>query len=370
MTTAIGKKNIAIKERPPIAKDTNRAISEYFLSKSEEQTAIKHYPEWDLVKGEPEIELMRVRRELLTADLELQAKREEHQQRRELADRQWQELREKENLLRRSFLRFDEFVKENREKRERAVRKTRDEKERQKIREAEIAELEKNLEYLEKVRDKMQNYVEEYKPFQQYLETVLETKEFQSIAEIFNRYETLIAARTTLVQNQDDNLQALENTTAQLQKMTEEKSQNLMDLNSRLAQLQSRHEQARAKSLHWETVVSKVKEVASRKELEETQVRACIWNLYRQICRRKGVAVEAKRDDLELQLLHVKRTILELGKIVRAAKRKTAREEKQKELERTAAANKDEKCPADLRREETRSSFRSGFDETCSFRRN
>lgn len=98
----------------------------------------RHYPEWDLVKGEPVIELMRVRRELLAADLELQAKREQYQQRRELADHQWQELREKENLLRRSFIRFDEFVRENREKRERAVRKTRNEKERQKIREAEV----------------------------------------------------------------------------------------------------------------------------------------------------------------------------------------------------------------------------------------
>lgn len=61
--------------------------------------------------------------------------------------------------------------------------------------------------------------------------------------------------------------------------MTEEKSQSLMDLNSRLAQLQSRHEHARAKSLHWETVVSKVKEVASRKELEETQVCAIIFTI-------------------------------------------------------------------------------------------
>lgn len=76
--------------------------------------------------------------------------------------------------------------------------------------------MEKNLDYMEKVRDKMQGYVEQYKPFQQYLETVVETGEFQSIAEIFNRYETLIAARTALMETQDDNLHTLEKTSAEL----------------------------------------------------------------------------------------------------------------------------------------------------------
>lgn len=61
------------------------------------------------------------------------------------------------------------------------------------------------------VRDKMQRYVGEYRKYQSYLELVVnETSEFQSINEIFNRYETLVEARQALSDRQDWNLQMLE----------------------------------------------------------------------------------------------------------------------------------------------------------------
>ncbi|XP_014211769.1 coiled-coil domain-containing protein 42 homolog [Copidosoma floridanum] len=334
------KERVLVKKRPPIASDFNKAIAEYFSSKKEEQaTVIKHYPEWDDVRGEPLIDQARARRELLIAEAELQAKRLEYQARRQSYEQQWQDLREQEQQLRASFVHFDEFVRENRDKRERAERKIVIERDRQKIREAEILELDKNLENMEKVRDKMKRYVEVYRPFQGYLEKILENKEFNSIAGIFNRYEVLVAARNSLEDYQNRNLRTLETTSSQLQKMTEEKSQSLMDLNRRLAQLRDRHERARAKAVHWETMVSRIKDVCSQKELEETQVRACIWNLYRQICRRKGVPIELDRSELEEQLHHVKRTILELGKIVHAAKKKTAREKREREAKGKAGAN-------------------------------
>lgn len=48
-------------------------------------------------------------------------------------DQQWAEMRRKESLLRESFIKFDNFVKENHEKRLRAQRKINDEKDCQKI---------------------------------------------------------------------------------------------------------------------------------------------------------------------------------------------------------------------------------------------
>lgn len=64
---------------------------------------------------------------------------------------------------------------------------------------------------MEDVRDKMQRYVEEYRKYQNYLDRVVnEMGEFQSINEIFNRYETLIEARQALSDHQDKNLQLLE----------------------------------------------------------------------------------------------------------------------------------------------------------------
>lgn len=101
-------------------------------------TTRRHYPAWDAVRGEPLLELTRARREVLAAGADLEDKRAQYEAQRKLFEGQWAELREREALLRRSFLRFDEFVRENRDKRERAARKIHDEKERQKIREAEV----------------------------------------------------------------------------------------------------------------------------------------------------------------------------------------------------------------------------------------
>lgn len=63
------------------------------------------------------------------------------------------------------------------------------------------------------IRDKMQKYVKEFKGAQNYLELVVkEGGEFQSIADIFNRYESLLEARRTLSEQQDQSLQVLEET--------------------------------------------------------------------------------------------------------------------------------------------------------------
>lgn len=67
------------------------------------------------------------------------------------------------------------------------------------------------MQYMRGVRDKMQRYVGEYKKYQNYLDrVVIETGEFQSINEIFNRYETLVEARQALSDHQDRNLHMLE----------------------------------------------------------------------------------------------------------------------------------------------------------------
>lgn len=64
---------------------------------------------------------------------------------------------------------------------------------------------------MREVMDKMKRYTDMYKKYQNYLERVVnETGEFQSINDIFNRYETLVEARQALSDHQDMNLQMLE----------------------------------------------------------------------------------------------------------------------------------------------------------------
>ena len=109
--------------------------------------------------------------------------------------------------------------------------------------------------------------------------------------------------------------------------MTEAKGQMLVDLNNKLATLQGRHDRAKAQALRWETIVGRIKASAAAKNLEITRVRSCCWNMYQQLCKRKGIPVEVDKDDVENQLTHIKRTILELRRITKAAKKKTFKDQ-------------------------------------------
>ncbi|EGI64994.1 PREDICTED: coiled-coil domain-containing protein 42 like-2 [Acromyrmex echinatior] len=315
-------------QRAVIPTDSQKAVLEYFRSKEEERQSIKKYPEWDKARVCPATEVIKTRQELAEINEILKEKREEQKIRRKYMDEQWEEAREQQLQLRQSLIKFNTLVKENVEKRERADQKIKEEHERQEKYKQEIEELEQKLQYMRDVRDKMQQFVGEYRKYQNYLERVMnETDEFQTINEIFNRYETLIETRQTLSDRQDKNLQMLEEKGIKIHHLTETKTQVLMELHNKLEQLEERYDRAKVEALKWEMIVSKIKETAAAKNLELTQVKACCWNIYQQICKRKEIPVKVSSEDVEHQLVHIKRTILELKRIIKTVKKK-AREEK------------------------------------------
>ncbi|XP_034171605.1 coiled-coil domain-containing protein 42 homolog [Osmia lignaria lignaria] len=316
--------------RAPITTNSEKAVVEYFLSKQEDRN-IKKYPEWDKPRVYPALEAVRARCELAKVEKKLQAKWVEQEKKRKIMDEQWREMRLQESILRESFIKFNRFVRENQEKRERAEMKIKEERERQAKRMEEVNDLIDRLNYMKETRDKMKKHVDEYKKYQTYLDKVVnDTGEFQSIAEIFNRYETLMEARMILAEHQDKNLQILEHQGTELHHMTESKTEKFMGLNNQLAQLQARRDRAEARARKWETIVSKIKVTTAEKNLEHTQVKTCCWNLYQQICKRKGIAVTVSKDDVEQQLNQIKQTIRELKRLIKVAKKRAPKEEVRK----------------------------------------
>ncbi|XP_012062971.1 PREDICTED: coiled-coil domain-containing protein 42 homolog [Atta cephalotes] len=314
-------------QRTVIPTDSQKAVLEYFISKQEERQSIKKYPEWDKARVCPATEVIRIRQELAEINEILKEKREEQTIRRKYMDEQWEEAREQQLQLRQSLIKFNTLVRQNIEKCERAEQKIKEEHERQEKYKQEIEELEQKLQYMIGVRDKMQRFVGEYRKYQNYLDKVVnETGEFQSINEIFNRYETLVETRQTLSDQQDKNLQMLEEKGTKIHHLTETKTQVLMGLNNKVAQLQERYDRAKVETLRWETIISKIKETAATKNLELTQVKACCWNIYQQICKRKEIPVKVSSEDVEQQLIHIKRTILELKRIIKTIKKKARKE--------------------------------------------
>jgi preprotein translocase subunit SecE len=56
------------------------------------------------------------------------------------------------------------------------------------------------------------------------------------------------------------------------------------------------------------------------------KVKTTCWNLYQQTCHRQNRPVELKKDNVEQQLMYIKYTIQELGKIVHTARQHTRKE--------------------------------------------
>ncbi|XP_066589534.1 coiled-coil domain-containing protein 42 homolog [Prorops nasuta] len=293
------------------------ALREYYVSKQEAKK-IKKYPQWDELNKDPGFLLIKAQQELEKTTRELNERRDQEKIRRREMDERWDEIRKNQLLLRESFIKFNKFVKSNVDKRKRAEFKIREERKSQKELKKEIENLHNKLDRTREVLKKMKISVGDYKKYQDYMEKVAnETENFQSINDIFNRYETLIDARKVLADRQNQLLRTLEETGTEMHLMGEMKSQMLMGLNNKLAELQGRHDAAKEDALKWEGIVARSKSLVSEKNLELIRVRMCCWNIYQQMCRRKGIAMKINRDDIEQQLLFIKLTIRDLVKITK-----------------------------------------------------
>lgn len=75
--------------------------------------------------------------------------------------------------------------------------------------------------------------------------------------------------------------------------------------------------------IKWELALNRLKETAAKRHVELSHVRSAIWCLYLKICKHKGIAVEAKKDDFEQQLVVIMRALIELRRIFRLAQKRS-----------------------------------------------
>lgn len=109
-------------------------------------------------------------------------------------------------------------------------------------------------------------------------------------------------------------------------KLTEEKTLAMMGLHNAMADLTSRYEVAKSKALHWETLVTKIKNTLVSKLSDLNEIRQACWSMYLSMCKRKEIEAELDKDDIESQLLFIKQTMLELKRITRIAMRRATRD--------------------------------------------
>lgn len=130
-------------------------------------------------------------------------------------------------------------------------------------------------------------------------------------------------AKKDLSAKQERNLSALENARSNMMKLTEEKELVIMGLNNEVADLQGRHDTAMNKAFKWEATVVEIKNIAVKKIAEINQVRRTCWIIYLQMCKRKEIEPEIAENDIEKQLVFIKKTLAELKGITAISKKWT-----------------------------------------------
>ncbi|VVC97045.1 coiled-coil domain-containing protein 42 homolog [Leptidea sinapis] len=321
---------IVIPQGPPV-----ESTPEYYKSLMESSRMISKYPVWDVARPTPQVLMEQARRDLMEADEKLALKREEERRNRTEMDAKWQELREKEMVLKDSFISFNKFIRENQEKRERAERKMEADLEVLERKSRETEEMKRKVEEMEEVRALMEKQVQDYTIYEEYLTSVVQSyPEFKQPLDVLNRYEALAAAKNTLADRQERDLEMLESARQEIAALTEEKKLFIMGLNNTLADLRWRYDKVRNRVIKWELALNRLKETAARRHVELCHVRSAIWGLYVKISKQKGLAIDVQPDDFEQQLVVIMRALIELRRIYRLAQRRS--KEKDAESMQTA----------------------------------
>ncbi|XP_072934669.1 coiled-coil domain-containing protein 42 homolog [Epargyreus clarus] len=310
---------IAIPHGPPV-----ESTSEYYKSLMESASMVKKYPVWDVARPTPQVLMEQTRRDLMEADEKLARKREEERANRIVMDGKWQDLREKELLLKESFISFNKFIRENQEKRERAERKMQADAAALERRARETEAMRGRVADMEEVRALMEKQVHDYTIYEDYLMSVVHHySEFKQPLDVLNRYEALAAAKSTLAERQERDLEMLEGARQEIAALTEERKLFIMGLNNTLADLRWRYDKVRNRVIKWELALHRLKETAAKRHVELCHVRSAIWSLYVKICKQKGLAIDVKSNDFEQQLVVIMRALLELRRIYRIAQRRS-----------------------------------------------
>ncbi|KAL1502788.1 hypothetical protein ABEB36_007885 [Hypothenemus hampei] len=300
-------------------------VSEYFASKATDaQRALGRYNNGDDVERNVEITNYLVRRALDKTTKKLETKRNDYHDKRKIVQEQWKDLAQKEASLRENFIKFNQFVKENQEKKERAAIKIVEQNQLKEKRQIQIEELMEKCKEISDTKLKMDKNIAKYQIYEEFLLKVIEKEEsMQTINDLLMRYEALVAAKKELNDVQQRDIMKLEKAKSSLMKLIEEKNFVIMGLNNQIAKLQARYENTNIKALESEELVTEIKNNAVKQMGEIDTVKNSIWNIYVHMSLSKKHPIKIKKENVKEQMMYINRTLTELNKVNKLIRKRT-----------------------------------------------
>ncbi|XP_007936466.1 cilia- and flagella-associated protein 73 [Orycteropus afer afer] len=203
----------------------------------------------------PVLQLLEKKQELADADQALQTQKEVFQTKMAALQQRWQELEEKERELKGSFFRFDKFLQDAEARRSR----------------------------------------------------------FQEVPELVARFDGLANTQAALRRTEREQLAELEVARARLQRLRDTWQDEVLWQGQRRAQLQERLEEARERTLHWESKWIQIRNTAAEKTLLLGRTRMAALNLFQVVCQHRRQPPTLDLEDTEGQLEQVKLFIRDLS---------------------------------------------------------
>ncbi|XP_069848090.1 cilia- and flagella-associated protein 73-like [Dipodomys merriami] len=271
-------------------------------------------PEQTVTRFPPWQSLLEKRRELAEADQSLRAQKEELRAATAALTQRWEQLGQKEQALKGSFVRFDKFLQDSEARRGRARQRAAEERIRTGRLEAEALRLRAQLEALQRERARLQRRLRRLEPCARLLERALEQlPEFQDVPALVARVEGLADARAALLRAEAERRAELEAARAALRRLREEAPELRLRQSQRRAQLEEQLEAARGRRRQWEAEWAQIQSKAAEKTLLLGRLRMSALSLYQAVCLHQGQPPALDLEDTEGQLEQVKLFILDLS---------------------------------------------------------
>ncbi|XP_067556781.1 cilia- and flagella-associated protein 73 [Pseudorca crassidens] len=274
----------------------------------------------------PLLRLLEKRQELVDADQGLQAQKEVFQTMQASLKQRWEQLEQKEQELKGSFVRFEKFLQDAEARRSRALRRAAEERQLAGRREAEALRLRAQLEELQRERARLQRLLWRLEPCARLLGQVLEQlPEFQEVPELMARFDGLADTQAALRLTERQRLAELEEARARLRRLRDTWQDELLRQGQRRAQLLEQLEAARERTLHWvpppgggggvfqESKYIQIQNTAAEKTLLLGRTRMAALNLFQLVCQHQRRPPALDIEDTEGQLEQVKLFILDLS---------------------------------------------------------
>ncbi|KAF5285206.1 hypothetical protein FQR65_LT13321 [Abscondita terminalis] len=285
-----------------------KVIGDFLESKLNERV-LKKYPEWDLPRIDPKVNIVSATRDFYNSELRLSEKRLEAAGRRKYLVEEWQKLETEQEKFKQSFKDFDRMIEENARKTQRAITKRKESARVSSNADAKIKQLKLDYDKLIAVKELMETKLKEHCIYETYLRSVVQSKpdEFSNPQDVFNKFASLYETKNSLSERLKKNIIETENVKDKLEQQTIKQNTKLIGLSNRIALLHTRYQEAKDRSCKYEEIVHSVRERLRDKYLELLTVKQTCWNVYVDMCEHRRAKPSIPRHDFEQQLLYIKK---------------------------------------------------------------